>query len=91
MDAGSIVDTDKGRSRRGKGVAVSTAIGLLTGVVVTGAVGLTAMPGMMIVTEQSQLDFDETVAALGKAITEQGWISPGTVSKRKSSVSTNAA
>ena len=33
------------------------------------------MPGMTIVTEQSHLGFDETISALGKAITDQEWIS----------------
>ena len=67
--AGNTADADKGRSRKGKTVAVSMVIGLLIGVVVTGAVGWTAMPGMMILTEQNQLGFYETVLALGDEAT----------------------
>ena len=49
-------------------------IGLVAGAVLTGAVVVTAMPKMMIVTEESQLGFDETVAALEQAIPEHGWV-----------------
>ncbi len=50
------------------------AIGLVAGVVLTGAAIVTAMPKMMIVTRESQLGFDETVAALEKAIPANGWV-----------------
>ena len=49
-------------------------IGLVIGVVLTGAAIVTAMPKMMIVTQESRLGFDETVAALEQAIPQQGWV-----------------
>ena len=49
-------------------------IGLVAGAALTGAAVVTAMPKMMIVTQESQLGFDETVAALEQAIPEQGWV-----------------
>ena len=49
-------------------------IGLVAGAFLTGAALVTAMPKMMIVTQESQLGFDETVAALEKAIPEEGWV-----------------
>jgi uncharacterized protein (DUF302 family) len=49
-------------------------IGLVTGVILTGAAIVTAMPKMMIVTQESRLGFDETVAALEQAIPQQGWV-----------------
>jgi uncharacterized protein (DUF302 family) len=84
MDAGNTADADNRRSRKGKAVAVSMVAGLLIGAVVTGVAGWTTMPRMMIVTEQSRLGFDETISALGKAITDQGWISPGTTDMQAS-------
>jgi uncharacterized protein (DUF302 family) len=53
--------------------------GLVAGLVVAGAGMKVVMPSMMIVTEESKLGFDETVAALETAIKEQGWASPGTM------------
>ncbi len=50
------------------------SIGLVTGVILTGAAIVTAMPKMMIVTQESRLGFDETVAALEQAIPQQGWV-----------------
>jgi uncharacterized protein (DUF302 family) len=49
-------------------------IGLVAGASLTGAALVTAMPKMMIVTQESQLGFDETVAALEKAIPAEGWV-----------------
>lgn len=84
MDATNAAQADNGHSRKGKAIAASMVVGFLAGVVITGVVGWTAMPGMMIVTEQSRLGFDETVSALGKAITDRGWISPGTTDMQAS-------
>jgi len=84
MDVGSTAKVDRGRSRKGKAVAIATVAGLLAGVVVTSIIGWTAMPEMMIVTEQSRLGFDETVSALVQAIGGQGWISPGTTDMQAS-------
>jgi uncharacterized Tic20 family protein len=47
---------------------LSALIGLVAGVLLTGAAVVWAMPKMMIVTQESELGFDETVAALEKVI-----------------------
>ena len=78
------LQTDNRGSRSGKAIGFSLVGGVVLGIVVTCVVGWTAMPGMMIVTEQSRLGFDETISALGKAITDQGWISPGTTDMQAS-------
>jgi len=52
-------------------------IGGAIGFVLCGIVMFMAMPSMMIVTKESKLGFDETVAALEKRIPEQGWAIPG--------------
>ncbi|MHC4521418.1 MAG: DUF302 domain-containing protein [Planctomycetota bacterium] len=49
-------------------------IGLVAGVLLTGAAVVTAMPRMMIVTHESRLGFDATVNALEKGIAERGWV-----------------
>jgi uncharacterized protein (DUF302 family) len=82
--AENTTNADCGRSRKSGTVAVSLVVGFVMGVVVTGLAGWVAMPGMMIVTEPSRLGFDETVSTLGQAITEQGWISPGTTDMQAS-------
>ena len=51
--------------------------GLVIGFVLCGVVVFTVMPSLMIVTAESTLGFDETVAALEKRIPEQGWVIPG--------------
>ena len=48
-------------------------IGGAIGFVLCGIVMFLAMPSMMIVTKESKLGFDETVAQLQKRIVEQGW------------------
>ncbi len=52
-------------------------IGLVAGASLTGAALVTALPKMMIVTQESQLGFAETVAALEKAIPQEGWVVSG--------------
>lgn len=49
-------------------------VGLLVGGAAMGAAVATALPKMTIVTQESLLGFDETVAALQKAIPAQGWV-----------------
>jgi uncharacterized protein (DUF302 family) len=49
-------------------------VGLVAGVLLTGAAVVTAMPNMMIVTHESRLGFDETISALEKGIPEHGWV-----------------
>ena len=51
--------------------------GFVVGFILCGIVVLKAMPSLMIVTSGSKLGFNETVAALEKRITEQGWVIQG--------------
>jgi len=51
--------------------------GLLVGFLLCGVIVFTAMPSLMVVTAESNLGFDETVAALEKRIPEHGWVIPG--------------
>lgn len=62
------------RSYGRKSLVVGGMVGILAGVVLCGLVILTAMPSMMIVTQESELGFDETVAALEKSIADNGWV-----------------
>jgi uncharacterized protein (DUF302 family) len=50
------------------------SIGFVAGALLTGAAVVAAMPGMMIVTQESQFGFDDTVAALEKGIADHGWV-----------------
>lgn len=55
-----------------------TAIaGAVAGFLLCGIVMFTAMPSLMIVTKESKLDFNETIAALKKRIPENGWVISG--------------
>jgi uncharacterized protein (DUF302 family) len=53
---------------------IGVLIGVAAGALLCGAAVVTAMPRMMIVTQESRLCFDETVAALEEAIPAQGWV-----------------
>ena len=66
MNVEDTLQTDNRGSRSGKAIGFSLVGGVVLGIVVTCVVGWTAMPGMMIVTEQSRLGFDETITALGQ-------------------------
>jgi len=59
-------------------------VGVVVGALAAALMILTAMPGMMLVVEPSRLGFDETVAALEKALAEEGWSSPATLDLNKS-------
>lgn len=52
-------------------------VGAMIGFVLCGIVIFTAMPSLMIVTRESKLGFDETIAALEKRIPEHGWVISG--------------
>jgi uncharacterized protein (DUF302 family) len=52
---------------------IGLAAGFAAGALVCGIVMFTVMPSLMIVTEESSLGFDETVAALEKSIEKNGW------------------
>ena len=57
-----------------KPAVLYVVIGLVVGAILAGGAIVTAMPKMMIVTQESRLGFDETVAALEKAIPANGWV-----------------
>ena len=56
---------------------ISGVVGLVIGFLLCGILVFTTMPSLMIVIKESQLGFDETVAALEKRIDEQGWVISG--------------
>ena len=60
------------------------AVGFTAGVLLTVIVGWSIMPGMMIVTEESRLNVDDTVALIEKAVVEQGWVVSGTTDMNRS-------
>ena len=60
--------------------------GTLLGAVLTGLAVWTFMPGMMLNVGESKLPFDETVAAIQKAVERQGWVLSATNDMRKSLV-----
>jgi uncharacterized protein (DUF302 family) len=47
--------------------------GFIAGVLLCGVIAFMVMPSLMIVTRQSKLGFDETIAALEQRIGEHGW------------------
>lgn len=53
---------------------VAGMIGIMVGALLCGSAIVVAMPRMMIVTQESRLDFEETVAALERAIPARGWV-----------------
>ncbi len=65
------------------------AVGWISMGIAIGAAGMALavwqlMPGMMIVTEEGRLGFDETVAAIEAGAKEKGWSSPGTLHLNRS-------
>jgi len=64
--------TTKGPGK--KPYLIGALVGLVVGAILCGAAVVVAMPKMMVVTQESELGFDETVAALESAIAEQGWV-----------------
>jgi uncharacterized protein (DUF302 family) len=56
------------------GLWVGALAGFAAGALVCGIVMFAVMPSLMIVTEESSLGFDETVAALEQGIEENGWV-----------------
>lgn len=48
-------------------------LGLLTGVIICALLMVAIVPSKMIVTRESKLGFDETVATVKERIIEQGW------------------
>jgi len=67
-------ECNESKSPNRKPLLVGLFLGAVAGAVLCGAAVVTAMPRMMIVTQESRLGFDETVAALEEAIPEKGWV-----------------
>jgi len=57
-----------------RALLVGGLAGVVAGAVLCGVVMVTVLPSMMIVTHESELGFDETVAALENSIAKQGWV-----------------
>ena len=68
-------NTSSGKKRTGIWVVLAALGGFAAALVLM----VVLMPKMMIVTEPSRFDFDQTVAAVEKAIAENGWVSSGTM------------
>ena len=69
-----------------KNIGIGT-VGLMVGVVITGAIALTSAPNMMLTTHESKLGFDETVEAITNAVEEsREWKIPATHDLQKSLV-----
>lgn len=58
--------------------------GFILGTVVAALAIVWIMPSMMIVTEPSKLDFDQTVNTIKTAMDAEGWASPGTIDLNQS-------
>jgi len=56
---------------------IAGIVGVMVGFLLCGITVFGAMPSLMIVTRESKLGFDETVAALEKRIPEHGWVVSG--------------
>ena len=72
-EAKNEMTTSKGNGK----IWISGIAGLVIGFLLCGLVMFKAMPSLMIVTKESKLGFDETVAALEKRIPEHGWTVSG--------------
>jgi len=53
--------------------AVYFVFGLITGIALTGFLVVFSLPRMMVITQTSQLSFEETVAQIEKRALESGW------------------
>jgi len=70
----SLQQDEKVKRQSVKYLLMGGLAGLVVGAVLCGLVIFTAMPSLMIVTHESELGFDETVAALEKSIADEGWV-----------------
>ncbi|MFA5784550.1 MAG: DUF302 domain-containing protein, partial [Phycisphaerae bacterium] len=59
-------------------------VGGIIGFILCGVIIFAAMPSMMIITAESNLGFDETVAALQERITQNGWVVSGVTNMNQS-------
>jgi uncharacterized protein (DUF302 family) len=71
---GNIGSEEQSRGHGRKPLVIGILVGAVAGAVLCGGAIVAAMPSMIIVTEESQLGLDETVAALEDAIEAQGWV-----------------
>lgn len=76
-----VTDSRKRRSTHGFRWAV---VGFVIGMALTAVAVWTLMPSMMIITQQSTLGHDETVAALEKSVVANGWVLSGVRDMNKS-------
>ena len=60
-------------ARDNKSLWMAFLVGGLVGMIIAGAVVYLLAPSMLIVTEETTLDFDESASSLRRAIKEQGW------------------
>ena len=67
-------ETPKAGGASKRGYLIGALVGVVAGALLCGVVVVSAMPKMMIVTQESRLGFDETVAALEEAIPAHGWV-----------------
>ncbi|MBN2138439.1 MAG: DUF302 domain-containing protein [Sedimentisphaerales bacterium] len=67
-----------------KALILSSSAGLAVGAVLCGVIIWTLMPSMMILTKESKLGFDETVAALEASIKANGWVVSNTIDMNQS-------
>jgi uncharacterized protein (DUF302 family) len=56
---------------------ICAIIGLAAGIIICALLMVAIVPSMMIVTKESNLGFDETVATIQQRIVEQGWLVKG--------------
>lgn len=66
--------TEKVKPESRRSWLVGGVVGIMVGALLCGSAIVIAMPRMMIVTQESRLGFDETVAALERAIPARGWV-----------------
>jgi len=73
----SEVSNEMMTTKSNRKIWISGTVGLVIGFMLCGITVFGAMPSLMIVTRESKLGFDETVAALEKRIPEHGWVVSG--------------
>ena len=67
-----------------KALLTSSTVGFIVGAALCGVIIWISMPFIMILTKESKLGFDETVAALEKNIEANDWTVSGTIDMNKS-------
>lgn len=65
--------TQKNQKQSNKKIWIYSISGIIVGIVLCAILMVAIMPKMMIITKESKLGFDETVATIQKRIVEQGW------------------